>query len=123
MGQSPMSTSRNWLFTLNNPTEDPEEYLGAFFKKAKARFLIGQLERGENDTPHLQFALNMAEPCRQTKFKKQDKRLHIELVKRDNGIFDYCSKVDTRVAGPWEYGTRPIRANTKTDWDEVRTAA
>lgn len=45
--------------------------------------------------------------------------VHATGVKRDNGIFDYASKEDTRVEGPWEFGERPIRRNNKTDWDQV----
>lgn len=50
-------------------------------------------------------------------FKKLDKRLHIELVKRNNGADDYCLKEDTRIEGPWEHGKRPVRMNSKNDWD------
>lgn len=32
-------------------------------------------------------------------------------------------KEDTRVAGPWEFGERPIRRNNATDWAMVRQAA
>jgi len=32
-------------------------------------------------------------------------------------------KEDTRVAGPWEFGIKPLKRNNKTDWEEVRTLA
>lgn len=31
----------------------------------------------------------------------------------------YCLKEDTRIEGPWEFGTLPIKRNSKTDWDKV----
>ena len=37
----------------------------------------------------------------------------------DNGASNYCLKDDTRVEGPWEFGTKPVRLNNKTDWADV----
>ena len=48
---------------------------------------------------------------------------HCEPVQVDNGAAKYCMKEDTRVQGPWEYGTKPIQRNSKTDWEEVYTNA
>lgn len=28
-------------------------------------------------------------------------------------------KTDTREAGPWEFGIKPVRRSQKTDWEEV----
>lgn len=46
--------SVNWLCTLNNP--EPEfiiEYLEKWNKVGGARYVCGQLEKGENGTPHI----------------------------------------------------------------------
>lgn len=51
--------------------------------------------------------------------KKCDQRLHIEKVKINNGADDYCMKEDTRVEGPWEFGVRPVKRNSKKDWDRI----
>lgn len=51
--------------------------------------------------------------------KKYDNKLHIDIVKKDNGAAKYCMKEDTRLEGPWEFGTRPVERNSKTDWDLV----
>lgn len=32
-------------------------------------------------------------------------------------------KEDTRVEGPLEFGTKPVKRNNKTDWEEVKTKA
>lgn len=87
-----MAIARNYLFTLNNPKEFSEEYLRSFYEKSKARYLCGQLEKGEEGTPHLQFFANYAKPIRCSAIKKIDKRLHIQVVKINNGADDYCLK-------------------------------
>jgi hypothetical protein len=48
-----MSKSRNWLGTWNNPTVGTEEWLAALFERAKAVYVVGQLERGAEGTPHI----------------------------------------------------------------------
>jgi len=48
--------------------------------------------------------------------------VHAELS-RSELANDYVCKEDTRVDGPWEWGTKPIRRNSKTDWESVWTAA
>jgi len=67
--------------------------------------------------------MNFKEPVRASKIKKLDNELHIQLVKVNNGADTYCLKEDTRIEGPWEYGTKPIKRNSKVDWEEVKTAA
>lgn len=32
-------------------------------------------------------------------------------------------KEDTRVEGPWEFGTKPVQRNNKADWEEVKANA
>lgn len=55
--------------------------------------------------------------------KKHCSHAHFEPVKVDNGASSYCLKEDTRVEGPWEFGTKPFNRNSKTDWDSVRDLA
>lgn len=55
--------------------------------------------------------------------KKMDKRLHIEIVKVNNGADAYCMKEETRVEGPWEFGIKPVQRNSKADWEEVYAKA
>lgn len=67
--------------------------------------------------------MNFKEPVRCAKIKKHDNRLHIEVVKVNNGAHDYCMKEDTRLEGPWEWGKKPVSRNNKTDWEDVRKKA
>jgi len=115
--------SRNFLLTLNNPTVNTAEYLETIHSKLKAVYTCGQLERGAEGTAHIQFFMNFKEPIRCAAIKKADNRLHIEVVKVNNGAHDYCMKEDTRVEGPYEYGTKPVQRNSKTDWEEVKQKA
>lgn len=105
---------RNFLCTWNNPPAEAQEALEKLHNDLKATHTLGQLEKGENGTVHLQFTMNFKSKARISKFKGRP--IHVEPVKRDNGIHDYVTKEETRVDGPWEYGERPIRRNNKTDW-------
>lgn len=48
--------------------------------------------------------------------------VHAELS-RSEAANEYVCKEDTRVEGPWEWGIKPIRRNSKTDWESVWCAA
>jgi len=49
--------------------------------------------------------------------------LHIEVVKINNGADNYCLKEETRIEGPFEFGNRPIKRNSKVDWDLIKKKA
>ncbi len=54
-----------FLGTLNNPTEHYKDlvvadYLEAWKTRAGAVFVAGQLEKGESETPHIQFFIQFA---------------------------------------------------------------
>lgn len=107
--------ARNWLCTLNNPDislEKIHELTGAIYS-------VGQLEKGENGTLHYQFYQTFVRQIRLAHYKKRLPQAHVEPVLVDNGVQKYCMKEDTRVEGPWEYGTKPLRRNSKGDWEDV----
>lgn len=78
---------------------------------------------GASGTPHFQFYIWFKSPVRISFLQKRIKGGHFEKVTEDNGASSYCLKEDTRVLGPWEFGEKPVRRNTKADWDAVRTLA
>jgi len=86
------------------------------YTKLKAKYVCGQLEKGAEGTAHVQFFINVGSPIRLSALKKVCKLAHFEPVKVNNGADDYCLKDDTRVEGPWEYGTKPVKRNSVTDW-------
>lgn len=63
--------------------------------------------------------MNFTNNARASKIKKYDNKLHIEIVKVNNGADTYCMKEDTRLEGPYEFGIKPVKRNSKTDWDQV----
>jgi len=56
---------------------------------------------------------------RASAIKKIDNRLHIDVVRVNNGADDYCLKEETRVEGPWEFGIKPVKRSSKVDWERV----
>lgn len=47
-----------FLGTLNNPKVDAAEYLEAWSKVPGVAYVTGQLEKGEEGTPHIQYYLH-----------------------------------------------------------------
>jgi len=110
---------KNWLCTLNKPEEDPKEYLEKFHRQVGAVYVVGQLEKGAEGTPHIQFFVNFKDSQRISRLTKIDRKGHYEQVKVNNGADKYCMKEDSRLDGPWEYGVRPVIRSSKTDWKQV----
>ena len=109
------SPARNWLCTLNNPGDCS---LAKIHELTGAVFTVGQLEKGENGTLHLQFFQNFKGPVRLSHYKKVLPAAHCEAAIGDKAR-EYCMKEDTRVEGPWEFGVKPVQRNSKADWEEI----
>lgn len=111
---------RNWCFTLNNPTEPERAHLSRILPEMKqTRYLVFQLEAGEQETPHIQGYLEFTEPMRFNRVRSlispvNPNRIHIELRRgtQDQAI-DYCMKDEGRLDGPWEFGRRGSRNRGK----------
>jgi len=111
--------SRTWLITRNNPEMPTSEWIEMMYQKTKAVYACGQLEKGKEGTYHIQAYFNYSNTKALGGLTKYDKKIHGEKVKVDNGADKYCMKEDTRVEGPWEFGTKPVQRNDKKDWDRV----
>ena len=110
--------ARNFICTKNiDDMIDGELYLKEMFEKTKARYVCGQIERASH--LHVQFFVNFAKPARPTRITKVDKHLYVGYVEVNNGADTYCLKKETRVEGPWEFGIRPVKVNSKVDWEMV----
>lgn len=98
---------RNFVFTWNNPTFDGPAFLLHLRAALPCRYIIFQLEEGEEHTPHFQ---GYVELSKQTRFNTvadafDGGKAHLEARKgtpREAQV--YASKEETRVDGPWEYG-------------------
>lgn len=45
--------STNWMGVKNNPKDITSDYLENLYIHSKARYVCGQLEKGEEGTPHI----------------------------------------------------------------------
>ena len=110
----------NWLFTINNPSAQHEEDLGT----VPYRYLIFQYEQGEEGTVHIQGYFVLQQKMRLTALKKLLPTAHLE-VRRGTHLQakDYCSKPETRLDGPYEYGSEEgiaIVRGQRTDMSTVK---
>lgn len=106
-------TSRNYVFTINNPTGilHPEDF-------GNLRYLIYQEEVGENGNYHFQGYIELTSPRRISYIKKWPgfETAHLEIRRgTQEQAIAYCRKQDeTYIAGPYEFGT-PSYQGERTD--------
>lgn len=88
-----------WSVTTNNPTpEDLENWKNAIHNHVWIKEVHGQMEVGEQGTPHIQGMLK-TDSVRISQVKKAFPRAHIEFpTKGALALQRYCSKEDTRLA-------------------------
>lgn len=110
-----MSRSRAWCFTINNPNEvgSPQGWT--------YDYLVYQLEKGAEGTPHLQGYVYFPNPLRLTSLKKLDARAHW-LPAKGSALQNkaYCTKEDTRIEGPFEFGSLPQQGK-RNDLEHLKT--
>lgn len=93
--------SRGWFMTCNNPTAEDWERI----KTDNYQYICGQVEMGESGTPHIQFFIYYPTP--RPKPIKKYPRCWIKKLKSVDGSVDYTTKGETRIAGPFQKGTKP----------------
>lgn len=94
--------SKRWIFTINNPGDWRPAMSAAIL------YTVCQLERGAEGTEHLQgyvrFKTNKKLPS--AKEALGNNTAHMETAKgTEEHNKTYCTKEETRIAGPWEFGT------------------
>lgn len=108
----------NVCFTCNNPELPPDAFLQLFERSAPCTFVVFQKEVGENGTPHYQGYAEFSRAIRWSFMRRLvGQPVHCE---RRRGTAEeavaYCQKDDTRVDGPFEWGTRKDpRPGTRND--------
>lgn len=99
---------RQWIGTLNNPSDHgytPDEFILRIKGMKQFKYLVFQLEEGENKTPHYQFYVAFTNSVRFSTLKKILPESHIDPVKYGNdNAREYCMKEEGRIEGPWEIG-------------------
>lgn len=116
-------SNRNYCFTINNPTKQLEFEDESI--KENVKYCIWQRERGESGTEHYQGYIELKKTYRIAGLKKllggDFDRGHFEPRRgtRDQAR-EYCQKVDSRVEGPWEFGSfKDGGQGKRTDLDGV----
>lgn len=91
--------SRNWCFTLNNPTEQ------LTWPSEKVQYAVYQKEKGDAGTEHFQGYVEFVHVMRIAGLKKLLPTAHWEVRRgSQQQARDYAMKDDTRLDGPWEFG-------------------
>jgi len=109
--------SERWCFTVNNPGEWRPDW-ESLRDDWEAAYMIYQLERGAQGTPHLQGYIRFRSRRKGTEVKRAFDRndMHIERAQgNEKQNHDYCSKSDTREPGeePHEFGDYDEGAGTQ----------
>lgn len=113
---------RHWCFTINNPGDEDEFDLDNI--EESCNYLVYQMERGENGTPHIQGYVQMKKSKRLNEMKRLLKRAHLEFARgTPNENKAYCTKEDTRMpeTEPYEFGTMMLERQ-RTDLQAVGEA-
>lgn len=101
---------RAWMFTLNNPTEDSVPV------HPNERYIVYQLEQGEQGTSHYQGYIELKKPARLAAMKKWLPRAHFEPRRgTPEQARDYCMKAESRVTSPVERGQFGGNQGERTD--------
>lgn len=111
--------SKNWCFTLNNPVISEADLITQFTSYDSFKYVIFQLEKGENDTPHYQGYVEFTTNHRLSAVRGYLPTAHWEKRKSRTNVaaIEYCQKSESRVDGhephtageatPNKPGTRP----------------
>ena len=112
--------SRRFVFTINNPEG---LLLEEDFIALGASYMVYQTELGEQGTLHFQGYLEFPKPVRRSHIARTLPTAHTEPA-RGTGqqCEDYCTKEETRMDGPYRYGTRSRGAGSRTDILALRDA-
>lgn len=98
-----------WFGTVNNPTVNCTEYLERLKAFKDATYVVGQLEKGENETVHIQLTVSFKKTKRLGALRKFDPKAHWEICRSPDRAMTYCMKEETRIEGPYEFGIKPVK--------------
>ncbi len=120
---------RNWVFTLNNPTEDETEHLLFAdpgnqeathpLDEQNIKFLVYQLETcPKTGTPHYQGFVCFRSAISRPEVKRRlgSVRVHVEMQSPLSTVKQnivYCTKEKGRIQGPWRFGNPPAQGERK----------
>lgn len=114
--EAPKANYKYWLITWNNPPMPWQEALQAL----GCGYVTGQLEMGKNGTLHIQALLYYPTSIRGSHFK--DEPFWHKGISAEDAKFRvqaYVAKTETRVEGPYEWGTKPRQLSKSKDWESA----
>lgn len=115
---------RNWQFVINNFTDTEEQLL----KEENFKYLIYQIEKGEEGTPHIQATIIYKSQRTLKGIKKTFPRAHLDKVEnldesikyssKPTGCWKDTNKFSERIRGPYEFGDKPKGQGNRSDLDD-----
>lgn len=108
----PEQRCARWFFTWNNPDETCGRKLLDFGKVSAIKRMVWQEEVGESGTRHYQGVIEFKSRTRFEQVKRMlSDTVHLEPSRSWEAAYKYCTKDETRTAGPWAIGCDlPIRS-------------
>jgi len=111
----PTGKASCWSITINNPTDDDHAQWENLKTLPWVKLVSGQLEQGENDTPHIQGMIQTEYGRFFEKLKQALPRAHIEIAKNKFALTNYVAKQDTRIGTVPQYERPATRIATQKD--------
>lgn len=129
-----MSRSCNWCFTINateteatawEESATPDMAPVWLFDAGTMKGMLYQLEKAPTTGQiHIQGFMITLKTQRMTGVAKMLPHAHLEVMKGSvKQNIEYCSKSDSKVAGPWTFGELPTKQGKRTDWSTVKEMA
>lgn len=115
---------KNWVVVWNNPTLSGDEWAKVLEESPDIELAVFQKEVGENGTPHFQCYIELKKRGYHTAVRKAVGGFGMRVENAKAGRkknFAYCTKEDTRVAGPWFVNCTAADANRKSGNQGKRT--
>lgn len=97
------SRYRNWLITINNPSEEDVRNLSEYIQQAeKWCYQFEKGEEAETAEEHLHCFVHFGHPVRVETIKRRLPRAHIDAIKNNpKDVIKYVTKQRTRTRGPF----------------------
>lgn len=116
-------TSRKWVFTVNNYTEDEWNALKRWCLVNTKYAIMGKEVGPQCGTPHIQGYLSANKPHRRSGMVEVCRRARWEAAKgNDTQNDDYCRKAEKEGREVWRHGTPCTGAGQRTDLLRVAAA-
>lgn len=122
-----MAQGKNWCFTINADEEAGEHIIWqtpgigcplSWFTAGDIDYMVCQIERVAH--VHIQGYIQFKTNKRLTALKKLSQVAHWELRRGTHTeARDYCKKADSRVNGPWEFGTERDNQGKRSDLEAI----